>query len=85
MLVERVVVFGFEFQWGFVAEGGVEAGSVVEGFDVIEDHDDGMASGFWDESAEAFGLEGGPEGLHSGIVVTVGFAAHGGGCAVISQ
>jgi hypothetical protein len=59
--------------------------TVVEGFDVVENHEDSLASGFWDVGAEAFGFESGPKRLHFGVVVTVAFAAHESGCAVISQ
>ncbi len=39
---------GFEVERGLIAEGRVEAGSVVEAFDVVENHEAGLLSGFGD-------------------------------------
>lgn len=44
-----------------------------------------MVSGAGDEAAEAFGLQGGPEAFHGGIVVAVVRSAHGGGCPAVVQ
>ncbi len=54
----------------------MEADGVVEGFDVVKNHGMGDGAARRDEGAEAFGFEGGPEGLHGGVVVAVCFAAH---------
>ena len=39
---------GFEVERGLIAEGRVESGSVVEAFDVVENHEVGLLSGFGD-------------------------------------
>ena len=54
----------------------MEAHGVVEGLDVVEDHEVGLGAGGGDVFAEAFGFEGGPEAFHGGVVVAVAFAAH---------
>ena len=38
---------GFEVQRGFIAEGRVQACSIIEAFDVVENHEFGLFSGFW--------------------------------------
>ncbi len=67
------------------AQGAVEAHGIVEGFDVVEDHGAGLGSCGRDGGAEAFGFQGGPEGLHGGVVVAVGSAAHARGDAAQFQ
>ena len=49
---------------------------VVESFDVVEDHGVGLGAGGWELVMEAFGFEGGPEGLGGGVVITVTATAH---------
>lgn len=39
----------------------MKAATVVEAFDVIEDHDLGLLFGYRDEGAEALGFECGPQ------------------------
>lgn len=38
---------------------------------MLEDHQQGLTSGFWDEGTEAAGFESGPKAFHGGVVVTV--------------
>jgi hypothetical protein len=38
---------GFEVQRGFIAEGRVQACSIIEAFDVVKNHEFGLFSGFW--------------------------------------
>ncbi len=59
----------------------MERRSVVEGFDVIEEHEFSLLFGLGDGRAEAFGFKSGPKGFHHGVVVAVGFTAHGVGCS----
>ena len=66
----------FELSRGEVAEGGVPAGRVIEGLDIIEDHGSGLSAGGGELVVEAFGFEGGPEGLGGGVVVAVPATAH---------
>ena len=55
---------------------------VVEGFDVIEDHEFcGVFCG-WDEFAKTFGFECGNEALSERIVIGVAAAAHAGSDAM---
>ena len=39
---------GVEVERGLIAEGRVKAGSIVEAFDVVENHKTGLLSGFGD-------------------------------------
>ena len=56
----------------------MQAFGVIKGGDVIKDHGDGGGAGGRDVSAEGFGFERGPKGLHGGVVVAVAFVAHAG-------
>ena len=42
-----MVLGGFEVDRGFIAEGRVQPGSIIEAFDVVENHEFGLLSGFW--------------------------------------
>ena len=52
--------------------------AIVEDFDVIEDLGAGLIAGGELLSVNGFYFEGAPEAFHGGVVVAVGFAAHGG-------
>lgn len=54
----------------------METHGVVEGFDVVEDHEMSLGSCGWDGGAEALGFQGSPKGLHGGVIVAVALAAH---------
>src|SRR6478752_8632271 len=58
--------------------------SVIEGVDVVVDHESGFGAGGGD-AVEGLGFEGGPKALHGGVVVTVGGSAHAGGHAQEAQ
>lgn len=73
---------GFEVERAEVADRRVPAARVVEAFDVFEG---GSVDGGWigqSRPADALQFQGAPEGLHRGIVVAVGAAAHRGDQAV---
>jgi len=60
----------------------VEAGGVVEGFDVIEDASLGVSGGGDGEVMKTLGFERGEEAFESGVIVGIGGAAHTGDEAV---
>lgn len=47
LLFGFMVLGGFEVDRGFIAEGRVQPGSIIEAFDVVENHEFGLLSGFW--------------------------------------
>ena len=47
LLFGFMVLGGFEVERGFIAEGRVQPGSIIEAFDVVENHEFGLLSGFW--------------------------------------
>ena len=51
----------FKMERGAVAEGAVAAVRVVEGFDIVEDHESGDGAGGRDLSGQALSLERGDE------------------------
>lgn len=55
----------------------MEALAVVKHFDKIEDGLAGLGPGCEMAAVDELLFEGAPEGFHGGIVITVGFAAHG--------
>ena len=55
----------------------MKAEAVIEGFNVIEQDQFGLTATFWNLILEAFGFESGKKALHYGVVVWIGFAAHG--------
>jgi hypothetical protein len=63
LIIDRGVERGFEGGRRLKVEGAMEADGVVEGFDVVKNHGMGDGAAGRDEGAEAFGFEGGPEGL----------------------
>src|SRR3954465_15810971 len=67
---------GFEGHWGFVAEGGVFAVSVVVAFDVGEDFELSVGGGFEAAALEHLALEGGDEGFGPGVVIRIGPTSH---------
>ena len=69
----------FKLERGAVAEGAVAAVRVVEGFDVIEDHESGGGAGGRDLAGKTFGFERGDEALGEGVVVRIARAAHAAG------
>src|SRR5215218_3326339 len=80
-----VFVFGgrrqavFEFQRGAVTEGAVSATGVIEGLDVIEDHELSGVFGRGNGVPEAFGFEGGDKAFCQGVVIGIAAATHAGG------
>jgi hypothetical protein len=58
---------------------------VVEGFNVIEQDQFGLTATFWNLVLEAFGFESSKEAFHHGVVVRIGFATDGSGCATRAQ
>ena len=58
-------------------EGAVEALTIIEGFDVIEDGGPGVGMGGEIAAIDEFELEGAPEAFHGGIVIAVALATHG--------
>ncbi len=60
-----------------VVKTGVESGAVIEGLDVIEDGGAGLGEGDEAMMIDQFVFEGAKEGLDEGVIVAVGFAAHG--------
>ena len=63
-------------------ERAVSAAWVIEGFDVIEDHELSRVFGFGDGITEAFGFEGGDKALGQGVVVRIAAATHARGDAM---
>ena len=70
--------FGLEVGRGEVADGAVETAGVIELCDGVEDLEAGLVVGDEVGAVHPLVLEGGPEGLHGGVIVTVALAAHGG-------
>jgi hypothetical protein len=68
----------FEFDRRKVAEGRTESYRVVKGLDVIKEGGLGLLEVQGDLVVEALSLEGGPEALHGGIIVTASLPAHAG-------
>ena len=59
--------------------------AIVEEFDVIEDLTSSLGAGLEVASVDEFQLEGAPEAFHSGVIVAVALAAHGGDQAGLGQ
>ena len=59
-----------------IIQGAVSATRVIEGFDIVEDHQFGDRFGWRNRVAEAFGFQRGDEALSQGIVIGIAFAAH---------
>lgn len=70
-------LFGFKVGWGLVVKTGVESGAIVEGLDVIEDGGASLGAGGEAMMIDQFVFEAAKEGLDEGVIVAVGFAAHG--------
>src|SRR5882724_2559082 len=71
----------FKLEWGAVAQRAVAAMRVVEGFDVVEDHESGDGAGRRDLSSQALRLERGDKALGQGVVIRIARAAHAAGDA----
>ena len=56
----------------------MEALAVVKDLNEVKDRLAGLGASFEVAAVDEFVFEGAPEGFHGGIVVAVGFAAHGG-------
>ena len=56
----------------------MSAVAIVKGFDVIEDFGTSLAAGSEVAAIDQFEFKGAPEAFHGGVVVAIGFAAHGG-------
>ena len=69
----------------FVAKSRVEASSVVEALDVIEDCGGGVATKGRSYAVDQLVFERAPERFHSGVIVAVTPAAHGGDATVAGQ
>ena len=65
--------------WALISKAGVESGTVIEGFDVIEDGGASLSVAAEAVVIDQLVFESAPEGLDVGVVVTVAFAAHGRG------
>ena len=63
----------------------MEAAPVIESFDEVEDGLPSFSTSFEGSSIDEFLFESTPEGLHGGIVITTGFAAHGREALALSQ
>ena len=68
----------FELRGRTMTQGAVAATGVVEGFDVIEDHQFGSGFCRCDGVGEAFGFQRSDEAFGQGLVVGIGFTAHAG-------
>ena len=68
-----------------VVKTGVESGTVVEGFDVIEDGGAGLGVSSEAMMVEQFVFETAKEGLDEGVIVAVAFAAHRSDQAMLGQ
>ena len=55
----------------------MESGAIVEGLDVIEDGGASLGAGGEAMMIDQFVFEAAKEGLDEGVIVAVGFAAHG--------
>ena len=66
-----------EVMWGEVSQGAVTPGTVVEGFQIIEEGEFSLGNGVEDSIGwEDFGFEGGKEALCIGVVVTITLGTH---------
>ena len=61
------------------------SGTVIKGFDVVEDGGASLGQGGEAMVVNQFVFESAPKGLDEGIVVTVAFAAHGSEQTVLSE
>jgi hypothetical protein len=68
-----------------VVKTGVESGTVVEGFDVIEDGGAGLGAGSEAMMVDRFLFATAKEGLEEGVIVAVAFAAHRSDQAMFGQ
>ena len=59
-----------------IIQGAVSATRVLEGFDVVEDHQFGERFSWRNRVAEAFGFQRGDEAFSQGVVIGIPFAAH---------
>ena len=75
----------FELEGREVIERGVLARAIVEGLDVVEDHEFSGGFGGRHTVGEAFGLESSDEAFGQGVVVRISGAAHAGGDAAGAQ
>ena len=75
----------FEVNGRKIAQGTMGALTVIEGFDVIEDGGAGFQVVGEGLAVNQFEFESAPEAFHGGVVVAVGFAAHGGEQAGVGQ
>ena len=77
-------------QLGFVVSGteigktGVQPGTVVKGFDVVEDNGASLGGSGKAVMVDRLLFEGNPEGFDEGVVVAVSFATHGSDEMVLS-
>jgi len=61
-----------------IVQRAVSALAVIKGFDVIKDLSAGIGAGEEGGSVNKFEFESAPKAFHGGVVIAVGFAAHGG-------
>ena len=71
--------------WALISKAGVESGTVIEGFDVIEDGGAGLGAGSEAMMVDQFVFESAKEGLDEGVIVAVAFATHGSDQAMLGQ
>ena len=70
---------GFKIDWALVVKTGVESGSVVEGFDVVENGSTGLGECGEAVMIDQFVFEAAKEAFDKSIVVAVAFSTHGSG------
>jgi len=63
----------------------VQPGTVIKGFDVVEDGGARLGEGGEALMVDDFIFEAAPEGFDKGVVVAVAFAAHGSDQAILSE
>ena len=81
MLVE----VGLVVERALITEGGVHPTAIIKGFDILEDSGRCLSAGGEAATMDEFVFEGAPERLHGGIVIAIGFTAHGGDAVVCGQ
>jgi hypothetical protein len=80
-----LVQFCFVVNGTEVGKTGVQPGTVIEGFDVVEDSGASFGASGKAVMVDQFVFEGAPEGFDEGVVVAVSFATHGSDEMVLSQ
>ena len=63
----------------------MQSGTVIKGFDVVEDGTEGLGEGGEALVIDDFVFQAAPEGFDEGVIVAVAFAAHGSDQAILSE